>query len=124
MATILIVDDEPGIVEEIKDFFEDEGFRVYTADSGEDGIQCIENIHPDLAFIDIKLPDISGLRVLEAAKKSSPKTKTIVITGYVDQTLIDEAEKLGRDAFLQKPFNFEVLLGEVKRLLEDKLKRP
>ena len=120
MATILIVDDEPGIVEEIKDFFEDEGFRVYTADSGEDGIQCIENIHPDLAFIDIKLPDISGLRVLEAAKKSSPKTKTIMITGYVDQTLIDEAEKLGRDAFLQKPFNFEVLLGEVKRLLEGK----
>ena len=124
MTTLLIVDDEPGIVEEIKDFFEDEGFRVYTADSGEDGIQCIENIHPDLAFIDIKLPDISGLRVLEAAKKSSPKTKTIVITGYVDQTLIDEAEKLGRDAFLQKPFNFEVLLREVKRLLEDKPKRP
>lgn len=120
MAVLLIVDDEPGIVEEIKTFFEEEGHRVYTADSGEDGIQFVEKIKPDLAFIDIKLPDISGLRVLEAAKKISPTTKTIVITGYVDQATIDEAEKLGRDAFLQKPFNFEVLSGEVKRLLGDK----
>lgn len=117
MRTVLIVDDEPGIVEEVKAFFEDEGFRVYVADTGEDGIQFVEKIKPDLLLLDIKLPDISGLRVLETAKKLSPGTKTIVITGYVDQEIIDQAEKLGRDAFLQKPFNFEVLLQEVKKLI-------
>ncbi len=117
MAVILIVDDEAGIVEEVKAFFEDEGHRVYTADTGEDGIQFVEKLKPDVILIDIKLPDISGLRVLEASKKSSPKTKTIVITGYVDQGIIDEAAKLGRDAFLQKPFNFEVLQGEIRKLL-------
>jgi len=118
MAVLLIVDDEPGIVEEVKAFFEEEGYRVYTADSGEDGIKLVQKLKPDLLMVDIKLPDVSGLRVLEAAKGSSAKTKTIVITGYVDQTLIDQAEKLGRDAFLQKPFNLEVLKGEVDRLLK------
>ncbi len=120
MATLVIVDDEPGIVEEVKDFFEEEGHRVFTADSGEDGIRLIGQVKPDLLMLDVKLPDISGLRVLEATKKVSPKTKIIVITGYVDQNLIDEAEKIGRDAFLQKPFNFEVLKEEVDRLLKPK----
>lgn len=118
MATLAIVDDEPGIVEEVKAFFEEEGHRVYTADSGEEGIRLVEQVKPDLLILDVKLPDISGLRVLEAAKRVSPKSKTIVITGYVDQGLIDEAEKLGRDSFLQKPFNFEVLKEEVERLLK------
>lgn len=117
MATLVIVDDEPGIVEEVKIFFEEEGHRVYTADSGEQGIEVIRKRKPDLVFIDMKLPDISGLRVLEETRKISPKSKTIVITGYVDQALIDQAEKLGRDAFLQKPFNLETLRFEVDRLL-------
>lgn len=117
MATLVIVDDEPGIVEEVKSFFEEEGHRVYSADSGEDGIQLIRQVKPDLLILDMKLPDTSGLRVLEAAKQFSPKSKIIVITGYVDQGIIDQAEKLGRDVFLQKPFTFEVLKGEVDRLL-------
>ena len=124
MAVLLIVDDEPGIVEEIKAFFEDDGHRVYTADSGEDGIRFVEKIKPDLLLVDIKLPDISGLRVLAATKKVSPKTKTIVITGYVDQSIIDEAERLGRDAFLPKPFNFEVLHREVQRVLKSSAPSP
>ena len=117
MAKLLIVDDEAGIVEEIKLFFQEEGHQVYTADSGEDGIALMRTHLPDLLMIDVKLPDISGLKVLAATKEISPKSKTIVITGYVDQDLIDEAEKLGRDAFIQKPFNLETLKNEVDRLL-------
>ena len=117
MAKLLIVDDEAGIVEEIKLFFQEEGHQVYTADSGEDGIALMRGHLPDLLLIDVKLPDISGLKVLAAAKEISPKSKTIVITGYVDQALIDEAEKIGRDAFIQKPFNLETLKNEVDRLL-------
>ena len=120
MATLLIVDDEPGIVEEVKTFFEEEGYKVYAADSGEDGIEIIQKVKPHLLLIDIKLPDISGLRVIEVCKQVSPKTKIAVITGYVDQNLIDEAEKLGRDAFLSKPFDLETLKKEVERLLKGK----
>jgi len=117
MAVLLIIDDEPGIVEEAKAFFEEEGHKVYTADSGEEGIEMIWKCKPDLLLIDMKLPDISGIRVLAAAKKISPSSKTVVITGYVDQSIIDEAERLGRDAFLQKPFDLETLKNEVDRLL-------
>lgn len=120
MATLLIVDDEPGIVETIKEFFEEEGHRVYTADSGEDGIRMIEKLKPDLLVVDMKLPDVSGLKVLISAKQVSPKTKTIVVTGYVDQAMIDEAEKVGRDVFLQKPFDLEVLKNEIERILQQK----
>ena len=117
MAVLLIVDDEAGIVEAVKDYFEEEGHRVYTADSGEDGMRMVEKLKPDLLLLDMKLPDISGIRVLARAKEVSKKTKTIVITGYVDQSIIDEAEKLGRDAFLQKPFDLQTLKNETDRLL-------
>ena len=117
MKKLLIVDDESGIVEEVKSFFEEEGFEVHTADTGKDGIDLIANVLPDVILIDMKLPDMSGLNVLKACKATSPATKTIVTTGYVDQNVIDEAERLGRDAFLQKPFNLERLYDEITKLI-------
>jgi len=116
-AKLLVVDDENGILEEVKDFFEEEGFQVFVADSGEEGIQILKREKPDILLLDMKLPDMSGLLVLKVAKESSPLTKVIVNTGYVDQVLIDQAEELGRDVFLQKPFDLECLRQEVERLL-------
>ena len=117
MKTLLIVDDEAGILEEVKSFFEEEGYKVYTADTGKAGLDAIEKVMPDLILLDMKLPDMSGLNVLKAAKTIFPSMKVIVNTGYVDQHIIDEAELLGRDSFLQKPFNLERLKEEIDRLL-------
>ncbi len=117
MKKFLIVDDEEGIIEEVREFFLEEGFDVYTAETGKNGLELIERVKPDLLMLDIKLPDMLGLDVLKTCKEISPSTKVIVNTGYVDQGLIDEAERLGRDAFLQKPFNLEFLRKEVQRLL-------
>lgn len=112
-----IIDDEVGIIDEVKDFFQEEGYEVSTADCGKDGIQLIKAVKPDLLILDIKLPDMSGLNVLRICKEESPDTKVIVMTGYVDQGIIDEAESLGRDAFLQKPFNLVLLVDEIERVL-------
>ncbi len=117
MKKLLIVDDESGIVEEVKSFFEEEGFEVHTADTGKDGIDMVAKVMPDVILIDMKLPDMSGLNVVKACKATSPATKIIVNTGYVDQNVIDEAERIGRDAFLQKPFNLEKLYEEIQRLI-------
>ncbi len=117
MKKLLIVDDETGIVEEVKSFFEEEGFEVFTADTVKGGIERLTQVKPDLIILDMKLPDASGIQVLKAAKEMSPQTKVIVNTGYVDQSVIDQAERLGRDAFLQKPFNLVTLKDEVDRLL-------
>lgn len=118
MKKILIVDDEMGIVEEVSDFLTEEGFEVQSADTGEDGIRAIQAFKPDLLIVDMKLPDMSGIDVLRSFKQQCPTSKVIVNTGYVDQKLIDEAEALGRDVFLQKPFDLEKLLQEVNRLLK------
>ena len=119
MKKILIVDDETGIVEEVKAYFEEVGYRVETADSGKDGLRILRRMKPDLVILDIKLPDMNGLEILRASKESMPQTKVIVMTGYVDQNLIDEAERLGRDAFLPKPFDLAHLEDEVDHLLSD-----
>lgn len=116
-AKLLVIDDEDGILEEVKSFFEEEGFVVFAADSGEEGIQILKREKPEVLLLDMKLPDMSGLLVLKICKESSPLTKIIVNTGYVDQVLIDQTEELGRDVFLQKPFDLEILRQEVNRLL-------
>ena len=114
---ILIVDDESGITQEIKEFLEEEGYEVYTADMAKIGMRLIETIFPDVVLIDAKLPDISGNEVLRFCKEKSPRTKTIIVTGYVDQHVMDEAESIGRDAFLQKPFDLEKIIEEIEKLL-------
>ena len=119
MKKILIIDDEEGIVEEVVDFLEEEGFDVKSADMGKPGIELFREFQPDLLLLDMKLPDMSGIEILELVKKESPLTKVIVNTGYVDQDLIDRAEELGRDAFLQKPFDLMFLIEEVNRVLEE-----
>ena len=116
-AKLLVVDDENEILEEVKTFFEEEGFQVFTADNGEDGIAILKREKPELLLLDMKLPDMSGLPVLKICKEASPLTRVIVNTGYVDQVLIDQAEELGRDIFLHKPFDLEYLRREVNKLL-------
>lgn len=118
MKKILIVDDELGIVEEVRDFLSEEGFEVITADTGKEGVDKLGQTKPDLMILDIKLPDMSGIDVLKVCKRVAPQTKIIVNTGYVDQKIIDEAESVGRDVFLQKPFDLERLKTEVDRLLK------
>lgn len=117
MTKLLIIDDESGIVEEVKSFFEEEGYEVFTADTGKEGLDMLAKCEPDVLLLDMKLPDMSGIQILKICKETQPKTKVIVNTGYVDQHIIDEAERLCRDAFLQKPFNLERLQQEVERVL-------
>lgn len=114
---LLVVDDEAGIIEEVKSFFEEEGFQVYSADTAKEGIDLVTRLKPHILLLDMRLPDMSGIGVLRISKAVSPQTKVIVNTGYVDQHAIDESERLGRDGFLHKPFDLFVLKEEIDRLL-------
>lgn len=116
MTKLLVIDDEEGIVEEIRAYFSEEGFDVRTATTGARGLRLVREFLPDLVLIDLKLPDIPGLRVLESAREIHPAAKFIVNTGYVDQKLVDEAHTLGCDSFLHKPFDLTRLSEEIERL--------
>lgn len=123
-VSILVVDDEAEIVDQIRDFFEEEGFIVFTAETGAEGIEIVKTKQPQLMILDMKLPDIPGLSVLKVAKETNPKIKVITVTGFVDQTMFDQAEELGRDVFLQKPFDLERLKAEVDKLAASILHYP
>lgn len=114
---ILVVDDETGIVDELKDYLIEEGYEVRTALDGAEGLSLLESFRPHLVITDLKLPDIPGLEILRMAREKFPEIKIIVSTGYVDQGLIDEAERLGRDAFIQKPFDLEFVKREIEKLI-------
>lgn len=117
MRKILVVEDEEEILEEVKGFFGEEGFQVFAASTGREGIRVLREQSPDIVLIDLKLPDISGLEVLKEAKSHFPETRTVVNTGYVDQSLADAAESSGCDVFLHKPFDLCSLKGEIEKLL-------
>jgi len=114
---ILIIDDEQGIVEELQDFLEDEGYWIETALDGKRGMELLDSFKPRLVVTDLKLPDFSGIDILKKCRTHYPDIKVIVCTGYVDQVLIDEAEALERDAFIQKPFDLEFMKKEIEKLI-------
>ncbi len=115
--TLVIIDDEEGIVNELVGFFRDEGFEVHSAIDGEGGIELIKKIRPNVCLIDLKLPDMSGLLILKIAKENYPETKIIVNTGYVNQILVDQASELKCDAFLHKPFDLIELKQKIDELV-------
>ena len=115
--SILVIDDEAEIVDQVKEYFEEEGFEVMTAETGMEGIQILRKCQPQVIILDMKLPDMSGLSILKVIKENCLKSKVITMTGYVDQAMMDQAEELGRDTFLQKPFDLERLKQEVDKLI-------
>ena len=118
MPKLLIIDDEEGIANEVKEYFEEENYSVFTADNGKDGQALIANEKPDLVLLDLKLPDVSGLVILSMLRSVFPQCKVIVNTGYVDQSLMDQAGELGYESFLSKPFNLIKLKDEVERVMK------
>jgi DNA-binding response OmpR family regulator len=80
-TSILIVDDEPGILANLEAFFEDEGFAVITAATGEAAVAILQNQSVDVAIVDMRLPGIDGNEVIRLALAAELKTKFIIHTG-------------------------------------------
>ena len=105
MKPVLIVDDEPIVRESIRDWLQDAGYEVYTAESGEEALSLIEKQDFSVIVIDVRLPGKTGIKVLTEVKQQKPKIKSIVITAYPSAELAAEAMKLGAIDYLIKPVN-------------------
>ncbi len=118
MEKILIVDDEPFICENLKRILEEEGYHTVVAQAGKRAMECLLEEAIDLVFLDLNLPDISGLEVLKQIKELDPELLVIVITGYASVESAVEALKLGAYDYIKKPFKADVIKLIVKLALE------
>lgn len=109
MIKLLIVDDEKGLCEYLKNFFAPKGYQVFIATKAEDALSIIGEQSPELVFLDINMPDMSGLELLRLIKKDSPRTKVIIVTVSDDEDTREKALTLGADEFVRKPFTTDYL---------------
>jgi len=117
---ILIIDDEAGIRSSLQGILEDEGYTVKTTDSGEKGIDLIQKENFDLVLLDIWLPEIGGLEVLEKIKKSEDNIQVVMITGHGSIETAVKATKLGAYDFLEKPLSLEKVVLTANNALKQK----
>jgi len=118
-ATILVVDDEEGIVETLSGILEDEGYEVITASSGEKAIDLIKEFSPEVIILDVWMPGgIDGLETLREIKEISTGSAVIMISGHANIDIAVHATKLGAYDFLEKPLSLEKVLILVRRAIE------
>ncbi|MGD2086916.1 MAG: response regulator [Candidatus Aminicenantes bacterium] len=117
-ATVLVIDDEESMRDSCSQVLIKDGHHVETAENGTIGLDKIKTSTPDLVLVDLKMPGISGMEVLEAIKLIDPTIVAIVITGYANLESAINAFKRGAYDFLPKPFTPDELRIIIKRGLE------
>ena len=120
-ARILVVDDEPAIVEIISDFLGTLGHEVRSVTSAEDAMPVLAEWRPDGVLTDLNLPGASGLEVVREAKKRDSEVCVVVITGQATTDTAIDALRRGAYDYIQKPFDLMDLQRTVERGLESRL---
>ncbi len=115
---VVVIDDDHLVRDSLCVFLEDAGFDVLSAASGREGLQLVHDAHPDVVLCDLRMPDMDGLKVLEAITRELPETPVIVVSGAGIMTDVVEALRLGAADYLVKPIiDMSVLDHAVRAVL-------
>lgn len=117
--TVLIVDDESTICFSLKEAMTDAGYKVTTVSTGEDAVREVNHLSPNIVLLDMKLPDIDGLKVLKKIKKIDANIPVIMMSAYGDISVAVEATRSGAKNFIEKPLNIEKIKIDIKTILEN-----
>ena len=117
-ARILIIDDDEDIRKVLKTILENEGYSADTAANGKEAIRKSYRKFYNLALIDVKLPDMEGIKLLKRIKDTVPKMRKIILTGYPSIQNAIEAVNQGADAYIVKPFDMDKVLATIKEQLK------
>ena len=115
---ILLVDDDPFILEGIGEDLESNGYQVTRASSGEMAVKLLESMEFDLVITDLIMESTDGIKVLQKTKKLNPEIEVIILTGYGDMNSAIEALRNQADDFLLKPCESQEMIFRVKNCLE------
>jgi two-component system nitrogen regulation response regulator NtrX len=115
--SILIVDDEPSILQSLSGLLTDEGFEVITTNNGYEALKIIDTETPDLVLLDIWMPGIDGMETLKEIKKNSSTLPVIIITGHGSVETAVKATKLGAFDLIEKPLNIDKVIVAINNAL-------
>jgi CheY-like chemotaxis protein len=118
MKTILVVDDEPGICDFLKDLLQDAGHTVFTANNGEEGLKSIQKNHPDLVLLDMNMPKMNGAQLyakLAEMGHGIPETPILVLSGHGEMRFV--FKNLSIRGFVTKPIIPYEFLKTVNQVL-------
>jgi len=121
---LLMIDDDPAMRDSCAQALSRQGCRVQLAENGEEGLACIQRNPYDVVLLDLKMPGIHGLDVLDRIKLIDPDVSVIIITGYATVEGAVRSMKNGAFDFIPKPFTPAMLRSVVARALEQRRQRP
>jgi len=118
--SILIVDDEDAQRSILKGYLEKKGYKIYSASSGTEGIKIVQDNLIDIVLSDYKMPDKTGLEVLESVKKINPEVSFVILTAYGTIENAVKAMRLGAFDYISKPVDLDELDLMIERIIENK----
>ena len=112
---VLVVDDQPLIVEELCEFLESSGYRCVPCESSEQAVQRFkEDLQIGLVLCDLHMPDMDGIQVLREIKMRFPRTQVLMLTGHADMEVAISGMAMGAFDYLMKPVELEILVGKIR----------
>lgn len=118
MNSILIVDDEPNYLVILSELLRDDGFEVFTAPGGAEGLELVRDVDLDLVITDMQMPGMDGLQLLEAIKKLNSHLPIIIITAFAEVDKAVAAMQAGAFNYLAKPFSNDELIVTINKALQ------
>ena len=116
--SVLVIDDEAGILETLRILLRNEGFTPITALGGKAGLDALETSSPDIVLSDIRMPTISGIEVLAAVKARDPQLPVVLMTAQASMQSAIQAVNEGAFYYIQKPFRNDELVAILRRAAE------
>ena len=113
---IMVIDDDPEILESFKKIFENSGFQLFLAKNGVTAIEEIKREKYHIAFIDLYMPVMNGLETMTSLKEGNPDLIAVMISGFRNEQMLEAALKSGASDYLYKPLDVQDIIGITLKL--------
>lgn len=120
MSKLIVIDDENSVCELLSRLFTDAGYEVITSSDPLKGFELVSSERPDCIILDIKMPKIGGVEILQKIMELEDPPQVIMVTAYGNLESAMESMKLGAYDYIAKPFNLDFIKTVVAKCIEEK----